>query len=222
VHFLIYLPDATPQTLNDRMKSAGLSDLLGGHDTLPGAKGPETEIGVMVGWLQPGDRCHYQPAIQDWIPSIVKDESGKSQYWIGVYRDKPPIENELRRKYTQDGPWIDFGGQRWKVPTPDSVDSRAMLQDDGTYKWEVIREFSWMCDERQQLQDAYLKELGIRELVFRSEPSAQIGWLLKLLKINYRMTPEVANHLGLWVGKNRIMDTFLMTLGLFRKESQDG
>jgi hypothetical protein len=56
--------------------------------------------------------------------------------------------------------------------------------------------------------------------VFRNEPSAQINWLLKLLQINYRITPEVAVALDLWVGKDKILDLFLTTLGLSRV--QDG
>lgn len=222
MHYLIYLPDATPQTWEQRMRQAGLADHLGGHDTLAGVPGPQCEIGVRVAWLSVGELMNYEPHRQTWLPSIAKDESGEPLYWSGVYNDKPPQENELRRKYTQAGNFVKLGPQKWKLPTPDSVDSRAQLQDDGSYKWEVIREFSWMCDERQQLVDTYLTEGGLRELVFRAEPSSQINWLLKLLRVNYRLTPEVASHLELWVGKDHLLDTFLSTLGLVRKAASDG
>jgi hypothetical protein len=56
-------------------------------------------------------------------------------------------------------------------------------------------------------------------MVFHAEPSAQIGWLLKLLQINYRMLPEVAVALDLWVGREHLLDVFLTTLGLTRKHS---
>ncbi|MGV2335071.1 MAG UNVERIFIED_CONTAM: hypothetical protein LVR18_13485 [Planctomycetaceae bacterium] len=73
-----------------------------------------------------------------------------------------------------------------------------------------------VCDEAEQLRTTYLEEFGLRSIVFRSEPSAQINWLLKLLQINYRITPEVAVYLDLWVGKDKILDLFLSTLGLSR------
>lgn len=219
MHYLIYLPDCTPQDegVAKRMKLAGLTDHMGDQDVLPNAKGPGSEIGCMVGWPTPQNpQMHYQPTVQTWIPSVLKSD-GKPLYYVGISNEKPPQENELRRKYTQAGDWVQFGKQRWKLPTPDTVDSRAMLQDDGSYKWEVIREFSWMCDEREQLHAAYLNEFGVRSMVFKIEPSAQIEWLVKLLRVNYRLTPEVASHLEMWVGKEHLLDTFLMTLGLSRK-----
>jgi hypothetical protein len=86
-------------------------------------------------------------------------------------------------------------------------------------RWEVIRQFSWVCDEAEQLRQQYLEDFGIRSTVFRVDPSAQVGWLLKLLQINYRITPEVAVCLDLWVGKEHLLDVFLTTLGLTRKQS---
>jgi hypothetical protein len=76
-----------------------------------------------------------------------------------------------------------------------------------------------MCDEAKQLTADYLQEFGLRELVFRNEPSAQVAWLLKLLKVNYRITPELAVYLDLWVGRDKILDTFLTTLKLTRRGS---
>jgi hypothetical protein len=74
-----------------------------------------------------------------------------------------------------------------------------------------------LCDEAQTLRETYLQEFGLREMVFNVDPSAQIQWLLKLLQINYRMLPELAVHLDLWVGRETILDLFLTTLQLQRK-----
>ena len=89
-------------------------------------------------------------------------------------------------------------------------------------RWETVRQFSWMCDEAKQLVESYMEQFGLREMVFRNEPSAQVDWLLKLLRVNYRITPEVAVHLDLWVGKDHILDTFLATLGLTRSGGTNG
>ena len=230
MHFLLYLPNAVPNRPDDdvlkgihgRCKFAGLTDLLTEQEVLPNSAGPECEIGTMIGWPAVGDRMHYQPERQEWIKSILKLEDGTPAYWVGFDKEKPCTESQLRRKYTQDGTWVEFGKQKWKLPTPDTVDSRAFLQDDGSYKWEPVREFSWMCDEAQQLRDAYMQEFGLRSMVFQVDPSAQINWLLKLLRVNYRLTPEVANHLGLWFRKDAVLTAFLGSLGLKVKESANG
>jgi hypothetical protein len=219
MHFLIHLPDCTPADLQTRAKACGLLHLLGGHDVLPVHPGPGG-TGLMVGWLSPqAPLMNYDAAGQEWVPSIQKDEHGKPVYWAGFWKDKAPKENELRRHYTQAGPLVQLGETKWKLPTPDTVDSRAVYADDGAMKWEVIRQFSWVCDEAEQLRQQYLEDFGIRSAVFRVDPSAQVGWLLKLLQINYRITPEVAVHLDLWVGKEHLLDVFLTTLGLTRKQA---
>jgi len=223
VHFLVHVP-CDVKSLEQTAKVAGLTHLFGGHDVLPNHAGPGGEqFGVMLGWLSPGNPLmHYSPEQQDWTPSVVKDENGKPRYWVGIWKEKPPTESELRRHYTQAGPLVRMGNQSWKLPTPDTVDSRAVYADDGSMRWEVIRQFSWVCDEAQALRQQYLDEFGLRDMVFRVDPSQQVGWLLKLLQINYRILPEVAIALDMWVGKDHIIDTVLSTLGLSRKGASDG
>jgi hypothetical protein len=219
MHFLLHLPNCTPADLESRCRAAGLSHLLGGHDVLPAHAGPRDTTGVMVGWLSPqAPHMHYAAERQQWFSGIVRGESGPL-YSVGIWTADPPKENELRRHYTQAGPLIELAGQRWKMPTPDTVDSRAVYADDGSMRWEVVRQFAWMCDEAKSLRETYLEEFGIRQTVFQIDPSAQINWLLKLLQVNYRITPEIAVALDLWIGKEKLLDIFLTTLGLQRKQN---
>ena len=222
MHFLVFIPDCTPAELEQRAKAAGLADLLTGHDVLPHIAGPQELTGIMLAWTSPTSPRHdYSPTEQEWVPSILKSD-GKPVYWVGFWKDKPPTEGEIRRHYTQQGRLIQFGGAKWKLPTPDTVDARAVYADDGSMRWETVRQFSWMCDEATALTQTYMEQFGVREMVFRNEPSAQVNWLLKLLRVNYRILPEVAAYLDLWIGKDHILDTFLSTLGLSRKGGIDG
>ena len=222
MHFLTFIPDCQPGQIESRAQSAGMLDLLGGHNAIVCQSGPSDQPGVMIAHMNaPGSRHDYSPGEQKWVPSILKID-GKPAYWVGFWKEKPLLENELRRHYTQSGPLVQFGSAKWKLPTPDTVDARAVYADDGSMRWEVIRQFSWMCDEAKLIHGEYLEDFGTREMVFRMEPSVQINWLLKLLRVNYRLLPEVAVHLNMWTGKTHIMDTFLSTLGLYRKVNADG
>jgi hypothetical protein len=218
VHYLIFIPGATPATLEQTAKIAGLSDLLeGGHDVMA-SDGPNGQSGLMLGWLSPlNPHMHVDKSKQEWLPSILKSESGESRYHVGIWKDNVPTQSELRRHYTQKGVLTQFGKERWILPTPDTVDARAVYADDGTMRWEVTRQFSWLCDEAKLITEQYLSEFGLRQMVFSVNPSAQVEWLLKLLRINYRMLPELAVYLDLWVGRDHLMDVFLKTLGLVRK-----
>lgn len=222
MHFLTFIPDCQPGQIEQRAQAAGLLDLLGGHNAIVCQSGPDGLSGVMIAHMHiPGSRHDYSPSEQEWVPSILKID-GKPAYHVGFWKDKPPLEGELRRHYTQAGPLVQFGSAKWKLPTPDTVDARAVYADDGSMRWEVIRQFSWMCDEAKVIHDEYLEDFGTREMVFRVEPSVQVHWLLKLLRVNYRLLPEVAVRLDMWTGKTHIMDTFLSTLGLFRKVASNG
>jgi len=217
VHYLVFVPKCSRAELEKTAQVAGLNPVLGGHDVMDGQKGPRGLIGCMVYHPTPESPwAHCDESKQTWVPSIAKDENGDPRYYVGFWNDKPPQENQLRRHYTQAGDLIQLGGQRWKIPTPSTVDAKAVYNDDGAMRWEVVRQFSWVCDEAQQLTAIYKDEGGMRMVIYAAEPSAQINWLLKLLQINYRMLPEVAVYLELWVGRDHILDTFLWTLGLVR------
>lgn len=223
MHFSVFVNCGVAE-LESRCKVAGLTQVYSDNPQVmanhPGP--PNGESGTMMGWPSlTTPRMNYAPDEQVWVPSVVKDESGLPRYWVGFWKDKSPKENELRRHYTQSGPITQLGSQSWKLPTPDTVDSRAVYNDDGSMRWEVVRQFSWVCDEAEQLRKQYLDEFGIRELVFKVEPSEQINWLMKLLQINYRILPEVAVYLDMWVGKDHVIDTVLRTLGLSRKAPTD-
>ncbi len=219
MHFLTFIPDCSPNQIEDRAKAAGLVDLLGGHNAVVWQNGPNGAAGVVIAHLtEPAKSRHdYSPSEQEWVPSVQKID-GKPLYYVGFWTKEEPKENELRRHYTQAGPLVQFGTSRWKLPTPDTVDARAVYADDGSMRWETIRQFSWMCDEAKQIHEEYLREFGVREMVFRVEPSVQINWLLKLLRVNYRLLPEVAVRLDMWTGRDHIMDTFLSTIDLKRSK----
>lgn len=217
MHFIIHIPGIAAKDLQERAKIIGVSDLLGGHDVLNLEAGPANSPGVNIGWVSPSNpRMHYAPSEQTWIPSHLQID-GKPAYWVGFWNAALPTEGELRRVPTQPGNFVQLGEQRWKLPTPDTVDAEAVYKADGTMFWEPVSRFAWMVDEAKQLEKTYLEELGIRMVVYRGDPRPQIDWLTKLLRVNYRMTPEVAAHLHLWIGKEHIFDTFLSTLGLVRK-----
>lgn len=220
MHYLLFVPQVARKDLESASKVGGFATALDGNDVIEGQKGPRGMMGCMVFYPHPDHPWgHYDEAKQTWVPSIAKNENGDPRYWVGFWNEKPVQENQIRRNYTQAGNWVKLGEQRWKLPTPSTVEATAKYNDDGSMRWEVTRQFSWVCDEAEQLTRVYEEESGMRMFVYKTEPSAQINWLLKLLQINYRLLPEVAAHLNLWTGRDHILDTFLSTLGMKRTNS---
>jgi hypothetical protein len=231
VHFQLFIPrlnpvDAAekPAELQRIARLAGFDDMLLGGETMQCPHGPDGGHGVLMNWTRPGNtQVVYRPAEQTWVPSYQKDaDDGRPMYWVGFWNDSPPAESELRRHYTHGGAPMVFGSQTWLLPTPTTVDQRAMYNDDGSMRWVPLREFSWLCDEAELMRERYIERAGEKIQMFETNPAEQVTWLLRLLKVNYRITPEVAVHLDLWSRKNHIFDVFLMTLSLERKDRTDG
>lgn len=246
MHFTLFIPGWTPhggtdhQPLETIARQRGFADCLGQHDVMPiNGDTPAGEgAGTLLGWLNPQNQLlEYRPTQQLWLPSVVRsDTDGQPLYFVGMWKEfehtagkvtrqfGPPTERELRRSYTQEGVKVKLGEFTWILPTPDTVDSRAVYADDGqSMYWEPLRQFAWMTDERKLMQDRYLNEgLSEQTMQFAMDPKEQCEWLLKLLRVNYRLLPELAVHLNLWTRKQHIMDTVLLSLGLIRKDASDG
>lgn len=231
MHYEIFIPEWSPrgdagEKLETVARRGGFADLLGGHDVLRCDEGPDDKSGALIGWLSPENtQLVFRPDRQVWLPSFAKSEGGQSFYYVGIWKDHPPTESELRRHYTQDGERVKLGESKWILPTPTTVDARAVYADDGqSMRWEPVRQFSWMCDEAEAMRERYLgPAFGLRNLEFECNPIEQVNWLLRLLRVNYRLTPEVADFLGMWTRKHIVIDAVLATLGLKRKEpGEDG
>lgn len=220
MHFLVFVPKCSRHDLEKVANVSGLNPVIGGHDVMDGQKGPRGLMGCMIFHPTPESPwAHCDENKQEWLPSIARDDNGDPKYYVGFWKDKPPQENQIRRHYTQAGVFVKLGGQRWKLPTPGTVEAKAVYNDNGSMRWEITPEFAWVYAEAEQLANVYKEEGGMRMMIYDVDPVAQVNWLLKLLQINYRLLPEVAAYLDLWTGRDHILDTFLSTLGLSRKRT---
>jgi hypothetical protein len=111
---------------------------------------------------------------------------------------------------------MEFGDKRetWKVPTPITIDQRLALSDDGTWKYQPIRELSWLGDEvSKRRADLDFKEVDGKlmiNVVF--DGPEVVSLLVRVLRVNYRITPEVCHLLDMFTHRNiknaygRLMD----------------
>lgn len=226
MHYLIYLPKLAEGAHNKldlptRLREAGLADHVDGATPVNIHEGPDGGAGFVIGWGNTANRLQYKPTEQTWLKAVPHDDLPAGRYYAGLWNDAPPQEGELRRAYTQPGKFVQLGDDRWKLPTPDTVDKYAAYNDDGSMRWETVRAFSWLVDEAAKMHDEYLESGSDKLMRFALEPSEFVGWVLKLLRVNYRITPEVAAHLELW-RIAALRDAVLASLGLRVVEGDDG
>jgi hypothetical protein len=207
-HHLIFIESPTEVGANtDReqvFRQMGLEDHTSGCDALPlsAEESPSGNPGILYAWRSKGDdQMIVRKDKQTWMKSV-------SGYWVGVWNDNLPTEAQLRRPYTQHGEWVEFGDRRetWKLPTPATIDQRIALSDDGSWVYRPIRELSWYSDEvskrRSGCEIGEQHESGDLTINVSYDMFDVTSLIVRALRINYRLTPEVCHLLDMFSARN--------------------
>jgi len=194
-------------------------DFWQGADSQIVTKGPDGKPGRVFAWLDPTKaRIGYKPEQQTWIPSFKHGDLAPESYWVGIWNDDPPTEEDLRRPDHRRGTFIELGNAgSWLITTPNKLDRFAKRNPDGTVTWCVDRSFNWLVTTVDKLRSEMVEQSdGQAYLLFDSERDCDL--MDKLLQVNYRITPEVCDFLELtWEQPLRKLIAAL--LGLTLKEA---
>lgn len=189
---LIFIPDRTGAN-EMHLADAGLKHLLRPDDDSPSATdlistGPGGLYGQTWGWLGDGGESNgYFPEGQHWI----RHEGGK--YWVGWQYDRLPSPATLMRKSLLPGKPVELGdGQLWLVPSAMELPQQAKLRG-GKWAWEPESRFAEFVERSQWAFDVARKWFEDPGPV----PIEAVDYALEVLSMNYRLTPEIVDHLGL-------------------------
>lgn len=195
MHYLIWIPDGTGEPTDTKEKVfglVGLSDHVDNAEAMPSI-GPTGGQGVLFCWRKNGP-CEFKfdPANQDWIPASQQGDWAYGRYWVGIWKSSPPTPENLVRTYPYAGGTVSLGDEtvtQWLVPAALELPQNLILMDDGSTRFEIQRRFHafWMraIDIAKRLSD------GIPYSECRH-------FCVDALRINYRITPEVASSLRLF------------------------
>jgi hypothetical protein len=183
-------------------KRIGLEDHTAGAVGLPVSadESPSGNAGTLFAWTSKGDdQIIVKKDQQEWMKSC-------DGYWVGVWKDNLPTEERLRRPYMQKGIWITFrSGDRWKLPTASSIDQELALKDDGKWEFKPLRELSWYSEEVEKRRSSFTfgeVEDGQVQINLSYDPREAIELIIRALRINYRILPEVAAMMRLMTTRN--------------------
>ena len=218
MHYQIFLPDTKDNEAPDRLAAVGLSDHIPGASHLLSERGPSGENAIAVGticaWRKPGDGADhcYNAERQTWVPAAKSADGETGRYWVGFDNASPPRPSELQRHYPYAGRVMELGGQRWTIPEPQELPHDLKLADDGSLRFEVQRRFHDWFNECSD---------WIRRIVDHDESKGMSypqmwDFIIKALRLNYRITPEVVSHLALF-DQNNIMEAVFWALGIMEK-----
>lgn len=215
-HFQIFLPDARDSDHAEQLAAAGLAHLATGFDPLQ-CDGPDGQSGVCLAWRTPQQtRMGYRPDEQTWLPAVPDGDLPAKRYYVGLWNDSPPTPKDLQRPYAAPGRWLRLGdGNQWLIPESAELPADRILADDGSWKFEVQREF----------HDFHLECQRWADVVAEADKETTIPWEeldafnRRALQINYRIVPELVSHLRLFNSANMAQPLFAAIGALRAAES---
>ena len=176
--------------------------MVAGHEGRVCAGPNDFNQGHLIAWRRPGknEKCHYNAGEQTWIPAVANgpDGEGMGRYWVGFWNDSPVTPEDLQRPYSKPGKTVELGdGNSWRFPIIGELPRDLILQDDGTWKFELQRQY----------YDLYLQALELdSEIQEKGTINKNYGDVLMFcmggLSQNYRFLPEVVSHLRLFSTEN--------------------
>jgi len=204
MHFLIFIPEdpGTCFTPENMLKSVGI-DYKENVEQVPLSAdfSPAGTKGRLFTWdTLKGNKLAYQPEQQTWKPAIADKDLKADRYWIGFWDNSPPTPKQLVKHETYPGKLVQLkDGNSWLVPAARFCPHQYLYDDDGQMA-EVI------CDEFREFWEMsarFVQELLNFDEQSVPQPTAEwAGHAADALMINYRITPEVINHLNLLNNQN--------------------
>eukprot|EP00913_Durusdinium_trenchii_P028458 g26686.t1 len=167
------------------------------EEYLPIPNGPDGLGGLLVGW-RPGDpsqKLGFFPDEQTWI---VSDDQ---KYFIGFWNADPPTPTQLQRGELHDGYFVKLqDGHEWVVPAAALLPKDVLLVGfsgkSQTAETRVKAEhFDFWEESKQWVRDFLILE-GTAPETLKFNP-LWAPYVYRALCLNYRLTPEVPNHLRL-------------------------
>lgn len=195
--FSIVIPDPPNQPRSQSAQEAllrvGLGDLADDATGLHVPESPAGQPGLLIVWPRPGDPPQFDGllALLDWTPAIAWEDRPAGRYWIGFSREKPLGPEQLKRRRQEPGTWVIAGdGNRWCLPSVETLPRDYIPCNGG---WGLA------LPERYNELVMAASEMSFRVRHEKTElPMADgLSFVLRFLRLNYRMTPEVMARLRL-------------------------
>lgn len=195
MHFLIFVPEH-PGPAERALRDVGLDDLIADAEGLRVVDGPTGQPGYLVGWrtgINAGMplQVHEQ---QHWRSAVPAEGLPAGRYQVGWWRDAPPVEEDLRRRFGFEGLSVELGnGQSWTLPVIWDLPTEPRLDEFGTWRVGVAEYDREFYEAAQVWRDFWVNasagdEYDLGELV---------AFVVTALRRNYRLVPEIADQLGL-------------------------
>lgn len=209
MHFQCFIPDESSAA--DGLERVGLPQLLAGVASQKLTQGPNGQAGLLLSWRMNRGTCtlKYSPDEQVWLPAVAnaEDKLDAGRYWVGIWKDSKPTPEDLERPRPFRGPRVTLGdGQSWMLPPVQELPHTMARTDDNAILYTPdfflsryrLAALEWRgAIEKLDDADSPLKPANVFGATGAIWPELR-DFIEAGLQANYRIVPEVADHLKLW------------------------
>lgn len=204
MNFLYFIEHGAGPMNRFELAAAGLGHLDAKGLVFRGitGNGPDGAAGCLIAdkTLKPSETT-YKPDSQVWTQSIT------GKFWIGYWADSPPAEADLRRETMVMGHEVAINEGLWMIPAArcfpagTALPMVMTLRADGSMGYAAAPKFKALSESAERLWMDFLDASGVTQDDAESRtaltPRQRYDLALAALGVNYRVTADEANVLGL-------------------------
>lgn len=190
MHYQLVIPSAE-QTVEAALEQAGFDGYADGVSSA--LVSFRDQRAYWCHWSPPGAlRPQFNPSPERWTGALPWLDLPADRYWIHLDPLRLPQPFELVKPRPCDGERITLAGETWCLPVPPRLPRQMVIGASGRFEPRIDPALAWAVAEGQRW----------RELAQQQDTSHDLRdaatTVYRLLCLNYRLTPEVVNALGLF------------------------
>jgi hypothetical protein len=217
-HYLIYIPRlAEPD--DSQLEKVGLAALRNSgcpiHGTAVRQLGPDDGDGMIFSWVH-GDARDCDPhrhAQLEWTPAKLNKAKGlkEGRYWFGVDPASRPTADDLQLPHIHPGHDVRCADNNfWHIPAAARMPHCHGMNADGEWERRIARQYEKFYTRAMRYGVELFSEIDAFEAVKQTMPEMQDSdhavsvelddtdkHCCSALALNYRLTPEIIDLLGL-------------------------
>lgn len=204
MHYELFIPGQHDDA-ESAMQSVGFDGYAEGAESSIVELG--TERGYWIAWRCGGRGPRFNDKPDLWEPAIAFDGRPPTRYRIAIKADALPQPHELAKSGMFPGQRITLGdGRSWQMPSVPRFDRTFLIQD-GDFKASIDPAVAWVHAEARRWHEL------AQQADTRHDAVDAVRTVYRVLCLNYRLTPELVNALGLFNSSN-VQDCLLAMIGV--------
>lgn len=195
MHYELFIPGQFDDA-EAALQSVGFDGYGDGAESSLVQFGPTGERGYWIAWRGSGRPVLYNDRADRWLPAEAFDGRPPTRYQIAIDLEKPPQPADLAKPFQYAGRKVQLrDGGYWQMPAVPKLERQIVVRE-GEFRAPIDPAIAWVAVEAARWHELAAQPDTRHDLL------DAIRTVYRVLCLNYRLTPELVNALGLFTSSN--------------------